>query len=263
MRVTFHGVRGSSPASGAAFVRTGGHTSCLAISEGDALPTLVLDAGSGLHHLGARFGSTPFRGVILLTHLHWDHVHGLPFFTAADRVGSEVVVAQPAQGDPLALLRQVMSPPHFPITPEDLDGHWTHLALEPGRHRLGGFDVVAREVTHKGGRAYGYRVEDDAGTVCCYVPDALDDNDEAIAALAADADLMVRGTPFVASEAERAATYGHGTMEHAIDVARRCGARRLVLTHHSPSRTDDALDAAAARLGVELAREGLAIDVGH
>jgi len=260
MRVTLHGVRGSSPASGARFAHTGGHTSCVAVSEGDGLPTLVLDAGSGVQRLSTQFAGAPFRGAILLTHLHWDHVHGLPFFSAADHPDSEVVLAQPAQGDPLAVLRQSMSPPHFPIGPEDLAGSWSYVALEPGRHRFGGYDISAVDVTHKGGRTYGYRVEAD-GVAFCYVPDALDDNDDAICRLGADADLMVRGAPFLAAEAGQAARFGHGTAEHAIDIARRCRVGRLVLTHHSPSRTDEDLNSIGSTLGAELATEGMTIDV--
>jgi len=260
MRIRFHGVRGSTPVSGPEFAVTGGHTSCVAVSWDDDLPALVLDAGTGLQRLAAEFGPRPFRGTILLTHLHWDHVHGLPFFPNADRDDAEVVLVQPAQGDPRAVLERSMSPPHFPIRPDELGGRWGHVALEPGRHRFGGFDVEAREVRHKGGRTFGYRIEA-GGSACCYVPDAHDD-DEAVAALASGADLFVRGAPFVAAERAWAAAFGHGTAEHAIGLARRCGVRRLVLTHHGPNRTDAELDAIRSKLGVELATEGLVVDLG-
>ena len=103
MKVTFHGVRGSTPVAGPEFARVGGHTSCLAFSHGDELPTLVLDAGTGLQTLIPTFAGRPFRGTILLTHLHWDHVQGLPFAPPLDRDDARVVLAQPAQGDPAAV----------------------------------------------------------------------------------------------------------------------------------------------------------------
>ena len=137
MKVTFHGVRGSTPVSGPDFAATGGHTACVAISRGADLPTLILDAGTGLQRLAHTFGECPFRGTILLTHLHWDHIHGLPFFPPADRDGAEVELVQPAQGDPITLLERSMSPPHFPIRPHQLGGRWDFVAIEPGRHRFG------------------------------------------------------------------------------------------------------------------------------
>jgi phosphoribosyl 1,2-cyclic phosphodiesterase len=246
--------------SGVEFARVGGHTSCIAVSVGDALPTLVLDAGTGLQSLRPVFGDRPFAGAVLLTHLHWDHVQGLPFLPALDRDDARVVLAQPAQGDPVEVLSRAMSPPHFPIAPDGLRGAWTHLALESGKHQFGPFEVLARDVVHKGGRTFGYRVRH-GDSVFAYVPDALDANDDAILELAADVDALVRGAPFVRDESARAEEFGHGTAEAAAAVAERAGARRLVLTHHSPYRTDDEVDAIARRLGATAATEGMTLDL--
>ena len=93
MRVHLCGVRGSTPAPGAEFVRYGGHTSCLAVGHDDGpVPTLILDAGTGLRRVTALLDGRPFDGTILLTHLHWDHVHGLPFFRGGDREDARVTL---------------------------------------------------------------------------------------------------------------------------------------------------------------------------
>ncbi|MGE0877183.1 MAG: MBL fold metallo-hydrolase [Acidimicrobiia bacterium] len=262
MRVTFHGVRGSTPVFGDEYVRTGGHTSCVAVGHDDDLPVLVLDAGTGLQALARRFAGRPFVGVVLLTHLHWDHVHGLPFFPPADRAGADVTLVQPAQGDPVEVLSGAMSPPHFPITPRELGGTWRHVALEPGAYEFAGFAVTAAEVQHKGGRTFGYRIEH-GGMAMAYVPDALDASDDAIVELSHGVDLLVRGAPFTATESGRAVAYGHGTIEHAIATAKRAGVGRLVITHHGVYRSDEDLEALSRTLGAEFARESMAIDVGR
>jgi phosphoribosyl 1,2-cyclic phosphodiesterase len=275
VKVTFHGVRGSTPQSGPGYERIGGHTSSLAIAaSADALPTLLLDAGTGLLALTRVFAGAPFVGTILLTHLHWDHLQGLPFFPPADRDDAQVVCLQPAQGDPVEVMSRAMSPPHFPISPEGLNGKWEHRGLDPGEHDFEGFSVIAAELPHKGGRTYGYRIasKTPGGGTFAYMPDhcptrfgpgpdGLGARHENALALAWGVDVLVHGAPFVVSEIERATLYGHATAEYAVALADEASVGRLILTHHTPFRDDDAVEAIARghdspSLRVVAAKEG-------
>ena len=132
-------------------------------------PSLVLDAGTGIRSLtellggsgcgggGAERAATatdaPFAGTLLLSHLHWDHVEGLPFCTALDRPDARCDLLLPAQPDgtgPAAALARMMSPPNFPIGPDGLLGSWTFATLEPGTYQREGWVVTAAEIAHKG-----------------------------------------------------------------------------------------------------------------
>jgi len=161
VRLYLCGVRGSTTAPGAEFFRYGGHTSCVALAHDDAArPTLVLDAGTGLRQVTPLLGGLPFDGTVLLTHLHWDHVHGLPFFAGGDRDGSRVSLLLPAQEDGATAeeaLARGMSPPHFPIGPGGLRGAWAFGTVAPGPLKAEGFTVEARTIPHKGGATLGYR----------------------------------------------------------------------------------------------------------
>jgi phosphoribosyl 1,2-cyclic phosphodiesterase len=276
VRVTFCGVRGSSPAPGPEFVRIGGHTSCVAVAHEDEAPRLLLDAGTGIQRVPALLAGKAFRGVILLTHLHWDHVQGIPFFSAGDRDDADVVLAMPAQGDPVEVLARAMSPPHFPITPHGLQGDWSFLALEPGRHEVEGFEVLAADLPHKGGRTFGYRITErrrslaylpDHGPLGCGDgPDGLGARHEAARELARDVDVLVHGAQFTSAERKLAADFGHATVDYAVALAQEAGARRLVLFHHAPGRADDEVDAivglVASSSAVPIAAaEGLEIEI--
>ena len=155
VRLFVCGVRGSTPSPGPEFVRYGGNTSCVAIASDGQGPNLVLDAGTGLQRLSPLLQGRPFRGSILLGHLHWDHTHGIPFFAAGDRPDAEVTLVMPAQGDPVNVMARAMSPPHFPIKPSELRGRWRFLGIQEGPRTVEGFEVVAREIPHKGGLTYG------------------------------------------------------------------------------------------------------------
>ena len=114
MRLWLCGVRGSTPAVGPEFSGVGGHTSCVAIGDDEGPPRLIIDAGTGVREIAGLLDGAAFRGTILLSHLHWDHTQGLPFFAAGDRPDAVVTLYLPAQGTPaLELLWRVLSPPHF------------------------------------------------------------------------------------------------------------------------------------------------------
>jgi len=273
------GVRGSTPAPGAPFVRYGGHTSCVAVTAaGEPAPTLVLDAGTGLRNLDALLGPAPFRGTVLLTHLHWDHTQGLPFTRCLDRPDARVDLRVPAQRGrgAASLLSRSMSPPSFPIEISGLRGRWRTRLIRPGRLTAAPrFTVTAAEVPHKGGRTFGYRVSAD-GTSLAYLPDhALAGRPTAAAlALAAGVDLLLHDASNGFGDRASADAYGHSTIDDAIRFALACRVRQLVLIHHSPSRTDAELDAlgaeAAVAAGVDtgdlvisLGREGDVISCGQ
>ncbi len=246
MRLTFLGVRGSTPAPGRDFVRYGGHTSCVTVAPGpDSAPVLALDAGTGIRTLTPLLEGAAFDGSILLSHLHWDHVQGIPFFAAGDRDDSRVDVYLPGEGgrSGFDLLSQMMSPPTFPITPQGLKGRWTFTAIDSGTRQVEGFDVTAFDVNHKGGRSFGYRVESGQSSFA-YVPDhapAAGVDDAAMAAMAG-VDVLIQDAQFLAHERPRAVDYGHATIDEAIALARAVEAKSLILFHHGPHRTDDALD---------------------
>jgi phosphoribosyl 1,2-cyclic phosphodiesterase len=279
VRIYLCGVRGSTPAPGAEFVRYGGHTSCVAIApDGAAAPRLILDAGTGLRRVTGLLDGEPFAGTIILTHLHWDHVHGLPFFAAGDREDARVTLLLPEpEGNTTAedVLAEGMSPPHFPITPRGLRGDWTFGAVAPGTFKADGFTVEAREVPHKGGRTFGYRVSDGHSSVA-YIPDhcptALGPGPEGwgeyhpdALALTAGADLLIHDAFLRAEEVPALGSFGHPAADYAVSLARRAGAGRVLLAHHKPDRTDDELDALAARFRadphVAVAAEGQVIDL--
>jgi phosphoribosyl 1,2-cyclic phosphodiesterase len=262
VRLAFCGTRGSTTAPGAEFIRYGGHTSCVALShDGDAGPALILDAGTGLREVTPLLGGRPFAGTILLSHLHWDHVHGLPFFRGGDTEGATVDLLLPDQEDGAsaeAVLERGMSPPHFPIRPSELRGDWRFGTVAPGSFDAAGFRIEAREVPHKGGRTFGYRVSDGQSALA-YIPDhcptllgpgpdGLGAYHEAAVQLVRDADVLIHDASLVAGELAAQVAFGHAAAEYAVGLAKAAGAREVVLFHHRPDRTDDELDEIGRRL---------------
>jgi ribonuclease BN (tRNA processing enzyme) len=278
LQIDFCGVRGSLPAAGIEYVRYGGHTSCLALTaDGAAAPALILDAGTGVRRAITLLAGAPFDGTILLSHLHWDHTMGLPFFSAGDREDARVTVTLPEQQsgvDAATVLGGLMKPPYFPVGPTELRGRWSCQSISPGEHEVEGFAVLAREIPHKGGRTFGYRISDGHCTIT-YMPDhnptSFGPGEDgfgvyhpAALELARDADLLVHDAQLLPAELDAEGDFGHAVADYPVALAERAGARSVALFHHRLNRTDDALDELAARLArdvpaVSVATEGVVL----
>jgi phosphoribosyl 1,2-cyclic phosphodiesterase len=260
VRVTFCGVRGSTPAPGPDFVRFGGNTSCVAVSRDDDAPSLLLDGGTGLRRLSDVLGDRPFRGTLLLTHLHWDHVQGLPFFTNGDRDGARVTLLMPAQDDhpdAEAVLARMMSPPFFPIEPHQLRGDWRFGLVPRGPFDAEGFIVTPLEVPHKGGRTLGFRVTMGRSSVA-YIPDhcpttlgggpgGVGEYHPAALELARDVDVLIHDAHLRSEEVAAEGSFGHAAAEYAVGLGTAAGAKLVVLFHHRPERTDTEVERTLSR----------------
>jgi phosphoribosyl 1,2-cyclic phosphodiesterase len=262
-------------------LRYGGHTSCVALSHDDErAPSLLLDGGTGLQRVAAMLDGNAFSGSIVLSHLHWDHVQGLPFFSSGDRADSRVEVLLPEQSggaSALDVLAGLISPPYFPIAPTKLRGDWSFQSIATGESEVAGFSVLAREIPHKGGRTFGYRVQGEAGSVA-YLPDhsplgagagpdGLGAYHQAAMTLADGVDLLIHDAQHTAEELPAKAFLGHSAVEYAVGLGAAAGARQVALFHHDPGRSDREVDAIVASLGhpavrVFAAREGMHRQVG-
>ena len=248
VRVSFFGVRGSCPCAGEEYRRTGGNTSCVLVSlPGE--PPLVLDLGTGLRALGDALETTtrrlgaPVQANALLTHLHFDHILGLPFFAPLQDPGARLAVFGPAQGE-LGLhktLSEAVQPPFFPVEIAEFNGEVVATEVDDCDFELGAFSVRARRVPHPGA-TLGYRIEAN-GAAVAYLPDhqaPLDRREvpDAVMELCEGADLVVHDAQYTDEEFAAKPAWGHSTFAYAVRVAAECGARRLALFHHDPWHTD-------------------------
>jgi phosphoribosyl 1,2-cyclic phosphodiesterase len=262
--VTFYGVRGSTPCSCDANRRYGGNTACVSIEFPGADP-IVLDLGTGLRFWGRSFGpDQPFVGHALVTHLHWDHVQGLPFFAPVLRPGSRFDIYGPPPGE--ATLEEAfddfMGPPYFPVRVADLPGDIRFHTVADEHFSIGDIGVTARSVPHIG-PTNGYRLERD-GLSIAYISDHQQPIDgslvvpDAVLELCDHADLVIHDAQYTAAEFETKSHWGHCTVEFAVQVAAQSGARRLALFHHDPEHDDSVVDGLARQANEQARRLGVA-----
>jgi phosphoribosyl 1,2-cyclic phosphodiesterase len=250
LEVTFYGVRGSTPCPCDTTQRYGGNTSCVVLESPGSDP-IILDLGTGLRFWGAtqpHDGS--FRAHALVTHLHFDHVQGLPFLAPADRPGAQLHIYAPAQESGESLehaFEGFIRPPYFPITWGDLRGDYRFHPTADCEAVVGDAKVTARSVEHVG-KTNGYRIELGGATVA-YISDHQQPMDGSFEVsrhareLAEDVDLLIHDAQFTPEEFVEKRHWGHCTVEYAVEVAVRAGAHRLALFHHDPNHGDEMVDA--------------------
>lgn len=272
MKLTIWGARGSVPAPGAHTVRYGGNTPCLALAHQDA--ALVLDAGSGLRNLGRELVGGGSAGTVelLLSHVHWDHIHGIPFFAPlyADLWQVRVYGPRPEELPLAAALEQQMAPPYFPLHFAAIARRLKVTEITADPLRIGSFEVQSVLLRHPG-RTFGYRIRPAGGgpSVSYLTDNELGARSEwgALVGFLRGTEVLVHDAMFTEKEAVARTGWGHSSLDRVVDLAVAATVGRVVLFHHDPNRTDAELDQllehararadrAEAALVVDAAREG-------
>ncbi len=307
MKVRFWGVRGSYPVPGPDTNRYGGNTSCVAVRAGDDDdgPFIIIDAGTGIRKLGkemmqSEFGAGTGQAHLLVSHTHWDHIQGLPFFAPVYQKGNKFFVYARQRDDThlRAVFASQTDSPYFPVPFENVQADVAFRELVEGaRFEIGPVKVSCTRLNHPW-IAIAYRLDCDGKSVC-YVTvtapfrdilieqeyirqppkpgDPLSPSDAAklaamrdgVVRLCEGADLVIYDTQFTPEEYKVRPHWGHSCPEDAIEIARAAGAKGVVLFHHAPERTDDQIDELLAAhrkttpdLQLLAAAEGMEITLG-
>jgi phosphoribosyl 1,2-cyclic phosphodiesterase len=288
LRLTFWGTRGSVPTPGPHTVRYGGNTPCVEVRTATGR-LVVLDAGTGLRELGRslveRSNGAPLEADLFLTHAHWDHIQGLPFFPPIFQAGNRFTIWGPRNlnGGIGRVIRDQMSPVVFPVPFESLAARVDFQNLGECQPVSGDLDVATFDVQHPGG-AVAYRFTSRGSNARSFV--YVSDNELAphdtyhsprdwrdrLVDFIRGANVLVHDATYTKDEYADHRGWGHSTYDEAVDLALDAGVDTLVLFHHKPERTDDDIDAFVAacqeaarthgsRLRVVAAAEGMSLDV--
>lgn len=288
MYLTFWGVRGSYPVPGTATVRYGGHTSCVEVRS-DQGHCLAVDAGTGLRGLGKKLAMEEGRRDgstfnLILSHVHWDHIQGLPFFEPAYVGGNEIIVHAPRAA--AEELRQVIGgitrQEFFPVDLDTVPADFEFREVSPGASfEVADFKITPIGLNHPFG-AVGYRIDADSTSVA-YVSDTapfdrmlhkqhftaapeeptdadrtvLNDMRAALVKALSGVDTVIYDTHFTSEEYEKFPHWGHSTPEHALQICQEAGVEKLVLYHHAPAHDDDMMD----RIGDEFRERGAEVGI--
>jgi len=271
-------VRGSIATPGAPTVRYGGNTSCIEVRSGDEI--IILDAGTGLRSLGqsllAEFKNKPLNLTMLLTHTHWDHIQGLPFFGPIydSRCRLRILGCEGARKGLVAALTGQMESTYFPVPFDTLPSNIEIEELKDFNVDLGPVLVSARRANHPG-MCVGYRLFSPDGIIT-FFPDTEPRTggvDREMVDFLRDADIMIHDSQYDRAEYKKHIGWGHGCVDDSVALALQAGVKQLCLFHHDPDHDDRRMDGLVkyarqlvakrkSKLKVDAAREGMVIQLG-
>ncbi|MCB0286248.1 MAG: MBL fold metallo-hydrolase [Calditrichaeota bacterium] len=277
IKIKFWGVRGSIPTPGPHTIRYGGNTSCVEIQY-SGKPRFIIDAGSGIRELGKELLSQkkPVVAYIFLSHFHWDHIQGLPFFKAAFKKGNKFTIygCDEPNVELDRIIEMQMDPIYFPVAIEDMSATVNFVTISEQSLRVEGVDIQTKFLNHPG-YTLGYRF-DYQGKSIVYISDNepfpqpkyksktgsdlenrfenFMDNKEEIDLInfISEADVLIHDTQYFPEEYEDRVSWGHSPYTYTVDIAVRGRVKQLILFHHDPDHDDTAVD-----LMVELSRRRL------
>ena len=290
MKVRFWGVRGSIASPGPHTVRYGGNTTCIEIRT-DNNELIILDAGTGIFPLSQTLlAEMPITANVLITHSHWDHIQGLPFFIPNFIPGNTLRLHggfDPVSGKGIEQVMSVqLQYSYFPVREEEMKGRIEYVTLSPGEPIQVGSATVTPCLLNHPVVDFGYRIDCNGKSVFftgdheppynIYDPQdegyaayqsLVDEKNRAIVEAIRGVDVLIADTSYTAEEYPAKKGWGHGTFATSIELAQQAGVQVLFCTHHEPTRGDDALESAFAKalsqhgasqqgLDIRLAREG-------
>ena len=246
--VDFWGVRGSVPSPGPTTTRYGGNTSCVSITADDKI--LILDAGTGIRNLGSAIISKPDLEIfVIVTHSHWDHIQGFPFFTPIYQPNRPVHMFPTLhkKNVVLASLIDQMDGAHFPITPDQVP-NFNFVTENPLEFlESNGFHLEMVPMNHPG-KAFGYKITIDDKVICYFTDNEIDPPYEKSIELneltnqCRNADILIHDAQYTEDDMPLKHGWGHSLISQVTELGKSAEVKNLVYYHHDPERTDDLLD---------------------
>jgi len=246
MKVTFYGTRGTMPVANPNYTRFGGNTACILVAFSTGR-VAILDAGTGIRKLGndlLRSSHEQFGNIsIILSHTHWDHIQGFPYFELAYDPRRNFTISICGKGrmgkDLKSIFSTQMQNDFFPVSLEEMGAKFTFLQPDITTYEHpSGIKLEASKHSHRGD-AYGYRIEEGGKTlVYCTDVEHKDGIDPNVVALSKNADLLIHDAQYTPDELKVKRGWGHSSWEQAIEVAERAGVKKLALFHHDPEHND-------------------------